>query len=105
MNLLMERQVMMTRRHFFRRTGVGIGGAALASLLSDDVPVFARTGGLPGLPHFAPRARRVIYLFQSVWDSAWPRPERRVHANWPYCAPDWITIWLNIARIQSRHPT
>ena len=65
MNPLMERQAMMTRRHFFRRTGVGIGGAALASLLSDDLAAFARTGGLPGLPHFAPRARRVIYLFQS----------------------------------------
>ena len=65
MNPLMERQVMMTRRHFFRRTGVGIGLAALASLLSDDVQAFARTGGLPGLPHFAPRARRVIFLFQS----------------------------------------
>jgi len=25
----------------------------------------ARTGGLPGVPHFAPRAKRVIYLFQS----------------------------------------
>ena len=23
------------------------------------------TGGLPGLPHFAPKAKRVIYLFQS----------------------------------------
>ncbi len=65
MNPLMERQVMMNRRHFFIRTGVGIGGAALASLLSDDLQAFARTGGLPELPHFAPRARRVIFLFQS----------------------------------------
>ncbi|MBI2689319.1 MAG: DUF1501 domain-containing protein [Acidobacteria bacterium] len=42
----------MTRRHFFGRAG--IGAAALQSLL-----------GAETLPHFAPKAKRVIYLFQS----------------------------------------
>jgi hypothetical protein len=53
----------LTRRHFFSRTATGIGGAALASLLGPDLG--AATGARPGLPHFAPKAKRVIYLFQS----------------------------------------
>ncbi len=75
MNLLLESQLLLTRRHFFGLSSVGIGVAALASLLNPDL--FAAsgqtevgsgrtaTGGLPGLPHFKPRAKRVIYLFQS----------------------------------------
>ncbi len=58
----------MTRRHFFGRSATGLGIAALASLFQKDLagrqPEKAH-GGLPGLPHFAPKARRVIYLFQS----------------------------------------
>ena len=53
----------MTRRHFFSRTSTGIGAAALASLFSQDA-LQAETG-LPGLPHFPPKAKRVIYLHQS----------------------------------------
>jgi len=52
----------MTRRHFFSKTSTGLGIAALASLLQEDLRA---DGGLPGLPHFAPKAKRVIYLFQS----------------------------------------
>ena len=52
----------MTRRHFFSRTSTGLGIAALANLLQDDLRA---EGGLPGLPHFPPKAKRVIYLFQS----------------------------------------
>ncbi|GAG01625.1 unnamed protein product, partial [marine sediment metagenome] len=57
----------MTRRHFFGGTGLGLGSAALASLLPNHVaaaPTVA-TGGLPGLPHFAPKAKRAIYLFMA----------------------------------------
>ena len=61
-----------TRRAFFGRAATGVGTAALASLLAPGLkaaPVDAAPGGgaagLPGLPHFAPRAKRVIYLFQS----------------------------------------
>src|SRR5581483_6197037 len=56
----------MTRRHFFGRASTGIGVAALGTLL--DPRLFAdatSTGGLPGLPHFKPTAKRVIYLHQS----------------------------------------
>ena len=41
-----------------------MGVAALSGLLGDDLRA-AGTEGLPGLPHFAPTAKRVIYLFQS----------------------------------------
>src|SRR3954453_20441830 len=54
----------MTRRHFFGRGATGIGTAALATLLGPDLQG-AVHGGLPGLPHFAAKAKRVIYLFQS----------------------------------------
>jgi hypothetical protein len=61
----------MTRRQFFRRStaGVALGIPALATLLATDG--FAAdtatnsTGGLVGLPHFPPKARRVIFLHQS----------------------------------------
>src|SRR3954469_6889729 len=57
----------LTRRHFFGRTSTGIGLAALSSLLSADQSFAAEAKklGLPELPHFAPKAKRVIYLFQS----------------------------------------
>ncbi len=54
----------LTRRHFFGRTATGIGVAALANVFGKDLRA-AVHGGLPGLPHFAPKAKRVIYLFQS----------------------------------------
>jgi hypothetical protein len=58
----------LTRRALLGRSARGLGGLALSSLLGRDL--FARaaadaSGGLPGLPHFAPRAKRVIYLFMS----------------------------------------
>jgi hypothetical protein len=59
----------ISRRLFLRRAGVGIGAAALAELLQIDqllaqTPEPEAIGALPGLPHFAPKAKRVIYLFQ-----------------------------------------
>ena len=67
MNPLNELQLTLTRRSFFNRCGLGLGTAALASLLGESG--FAQTGdqktGLAGVPHFAPKAKRVIYLFQA----------------------------------------
>lgn len=63
-----EHRRRMTRRHFFGLSATGLGTAALASLLNRDLTAAdgpARYGGLAGVPHFAPKARRVIYLFQS----------------------------------------
>ncbi len=56
----------MTRRHFFRQGGLGLGSAALASLVgSGQATAHEARGGLPGLPHFAPKAKRAIYLFMA----------------------------------------
>ena len=59
----------LTRRHFLGRAGMGLGTVALSYLFNQDllagqVADATRTGGLPGLPHFPPRAKRVICLFQ-----------------------------------------
>jgi hypothetical protein len=55
----------ITRRHFFGRAGLGLGTAALASLLTPRPAPAAGSGGLPDLPHFAPKAKRAIYLFMA----------------------------------------
>jgi hypothetical protein len=64
-----ETGLLLTRRHFFGRSASGIGLAALASMFGNGNGLRAEEatahGGLPGLPHFAPKAKRVIYLFQS----------------------------------------
>jgi len=52
---------LIDRRQLLTQTAGGLGAAALATLL----PGTAQGDGLPELPHFAPKARRVIYLFQS----------------------------------------
>ena len=86
-----------TRRHFFGRLGSGVGVAALASMLGENSAralaaglrggaresapqsgAAIGNGGVPA-PHFAPRAKRVVYLHmagsppqQDLWD---PKPE------------------------------
>ncbi len=59
----------LTRRHFFGQSSLGLGTAALASMLPDRVgaaeSVSSESGGIPGLPHFAPKAKRAIYLFMA----------------------------------------
>ena len=55
-----------TRRQFFGKVAKGIGGLALSSLMADDAFALPQEngviGGLPSLPHFAPKAKRCIYL-------------------------------------------
>jgi hypothetical protein len=65
MNPLIDRQKQQTRRQFFGRSALGLGTAALASLLEGDLRAAPAREGLPDLPHFAPKAKRVIYLFQN----------------------------------------
>ncbi|MDR3637393.1 MAG: DUF1501 domain-containing protein [Isosphaeraceae bacterium] len=56
----------VTRREFFGRTACGLGTAALATLLGrEGRAIEDRVGGLAGVPHFAPKAKHVIYLFQN----------------------------------------
>jgi len=75
---LREHELMTTRRQLFGRTALGLGTAAMASLL--DPGLLAEDGGprsrAHGIgTHHAPKAKRVIYLFMSggpshhdLWD-------------------------------------
>ena len=75
MNSPSERSAYLTRRQFFSRSATGLGVAALASLFERELGAVVpggdggggpkRIGGLPGLPQFAPKAKRVIYLLQN----------------------------------------
>ena len=66
MDPILEQKLHINRRQFFGRCATGIGAAALASLVNPDIDA-----AMPGdpmafrAPHFAPKAKRVIYLFQS----------------------------------------
>ena len=54
----------VTRRQFFQDCGVGVGKIALASLLCNGARAVAQADPLaPAAPHYAPRAKHVIYLF------------------------------------------
>jgi len=50
------------RRQFLNCFGMGLGSLALSELMT---PEQARAGGALAAPHIAPKAKRVIYLFQS----------------------------------------
>jgi hypothetical protein len=68
MNPLTQHLEAISRRSFLGLTGLGLGAIAARTLLAADGP--ARPPGSPGssagaYPHFAPTAKRVIYLFQS----------------------------------------
>jgi|TARA_B110000037_G_scaffold187298_1_gene217795 hypothetical protein len=63
-----ENPLKINRRHFFSQLSVGIGSLALGSLLIPDLLKGGQQslGSQPlGIPHFAPKAKRVIYLFQA----------------------------------------
>jgi hypothetical protein len=53
---------MLDRRSLLTRAFGGMGALALADLMQRDA---LAAGGIRGLPHFAPKAKRVIWLFQS----------------------------------------
>jgi len=58
----------VTRRHFFRQCGIGVGKIALASLLTDAFANGASASVNPlavKQPHFAPKAKHVIHLFMA----------------------------------------
>lgn len=59
-----EHELLLSRRQLFGRTALGVGTAALASLLQAESLQGGKAGhkGLPGFPNFAPKAKRVIYL-------------------------------------------
>ena len=53
-----------TRRHFLGKVGLGLGSLAMAKLLGPEAHAAAHPGVLSAL-HHAPKAKRVIYLFQA----------------------------------------
>ncbi len=63
-----EVKKLVTRRHFFKDCGVGLGSIALASLLettTSATPHSALQNPHSQTPHFTPKAKRVIFLFQA----------------------------------------
>jgi len=65
---ILEHGLNFNRRRFLSRLSLGIGSAALGSLLMPGL--FSRGNEneedfVSGIPHFAPKAKRVIYLFQN----------------------------------------
>lgn len=64
MNLIEPYTNALSRRSFLGLTGLGIGAMAARTLLAADTKSLV-SGGLPAPSHFAPKAKRVIYLFQS----------------------------------------
>ena len=73
--IIEDRSYAMNRRNFLSKTSVGLGTASLASLLgmsffqtADNGIIKPASSGIQGAlnaPHFAPKAKRIIYLFQS----------------------------------------
>jgi hypothetical protein len=57
----------LSRRQFLNRFGLGLGGVALAGLLNParSLAVTAPDAGVLGATHFAPKAKRIIYLFMA----------------------------------------
>lgn len=80
MNPLFDLHQQQNRRQFFGSTGLRLGGVAMASLLGGNAARSATAAELmnpplPGLPHFAPKAKSVIYLHMNggpsqidLWD-------------------------------------
>jgi len=68
MGPFLENKLNLNRRHFMGKLGLGVGGAALGSLMMPDL--LGSNSAAPetpplGMHHFAPKAKRVIYLFQN----------------------------------------
>jgi hypothetical protein len=59
----------ITRRHFFKQNGLGIGAIALSALLNeraDCKSIASESNPLaPKQPHFSPRVKNIIYLFMA----------------------------------------
>lgn len=65
---ILEQGLNHNRRKFLSRLSLGIGSVALGSLLIPDLfkgKQGAEDGLMRALPHFAPKAKRIIYLFQN----------------------------------------
>jgi hypothetical protein len=80
MNTPQTIQNSIARRQFFEGAGLRLGGLAMASMLGNQVRGDSQSTGrvhpaLPGLPHFPPKAKSIIYLHMNggpsqidLWD-------------------------------------
>ena len=62
-----EFRLNITRKHFLTKAGLGLGGAAIGGLLFKD-QLFGSASEAAmqlGVAQFAPKAKRIIYLFQN----------------------------------------
>ncbi len=62
MNPLEAYNSALTRRQFFRKSGTGLGMAAMASLVGEKGFAAAQPMGNMSIPQFAPKAKRAIYI-------------------------------------------
>ncbi|MCI0684232.1 MAG: DUF1501 domain-containing protein [Gemmataceae bacterium] len=64
MDFAVESKLHQTRRHFLKTGSLGLGGAALSLLMNDQAPAQQAAANplAPRRPHFAPKAKSVIYL-------------------------------------------
>ena len=81
MNPIVEQQLLCTRRQFFGSSGLRLGGLAMAMMAGRAAAIERPAvgermhAGLPELPHFAPKAKAIIYLHMNggpaqmdLWD-------------------------------------
>ncbi len=70
---ILEGGLNMNRKRFLSRLSLGIGSVALGSLMIPDL--FSGSADekalMAGLPHFAPKAKRIIYLFRMAPHRNW----------------------------------
>jgi len=96
----MHQQPFTTRREFLQKSALGFGSLALSGLLSQQN---AHAVALPGLPHFAPKAKRVIFMFMaggpSHMDLFDEKPELVKYDNKPI-PPELVSINLRNGKMK-----
>ena len=111
MNQIQQDYLIKTRREFLKHTGVGVGALGLATVFNDRLFAALPNAGhenhlAPRRPHFAPRAKSVIYIHlvggASQLELFDPKPEL-VRRNGEKC-PDHMFRGKKLAFIRE-HPT
>ena len=81
-----DEDLLLTRRQMLRRMCGGFGMLGLASLLGPNLVSTASAAapfGTPRMPHFAPKAKRIVFLFlnggPSHLDTFDPKPALKIH--------------------------
>ena len=102
-----ERQILdWSRRTFISKSFAGIGSFALAALMSKNLPAAPAEDpwpAIPGLPHFAPKAKRIVHLCMaggpSHVESLDPKPKLDELDGKPF--PKSMTDGQELAQLQN----